>query len=435
MANLFNEIPGLVGCWNATGDVQINPENSKVAGWGPSEAGDGYGGLDLVTQRGDTFTFEAAAVGAMPAVVAEVSKQERLQATFTPGFDITSQGYTMAVLYKLTEVQTNTNTRYIWSMRATDTVKSAYHALGPNNSYFRVWDNNDQSGYLGPNTADIARYMTVTTAPTDNSAEYYEDGVVVPGGPRDGKPESGGVIDVLTVLNAFSGSSSAAAAVALVVLYDRELDTGELTELHDLIAHWRDNAAPPTTYTPPVFSEHPLTPISASVGGSITISATATGDPQPTYQWVVGETPATEYFSGTVTEDVVGNTSTLTVTNLQFDESASIRLKAENLGGVTYSLASELTIQVSYPTSETFGPVRANDPTATYQWQIKPPGEDWTSTLAAGMVPRVDGEDQYLDVNSATVDQSGTQVKLTADTPYSDGIESNVQTLNVVPAS
>ena len=90
-----------------------------------------------------------------------------------------------------------------------------------------------------------------------------------------------------------------------------------------------------------------------------------------------------------------------------------------------------------YPTSERFGPVRANDTGADYQWQLQAPGDtdNWQDVPVDGydITASTEGDDHYLDVNSATLDQNGTLVRCKATTTYNtDGIYTNVNTLNVV---
>ena len=89
-------------------------------------------------------------------------------------------------------------------------------------------------------------------------------------------------------------------------------------------------------------------------------------------------------------------------------------------------------------TSATFGPALANDDSAVYTWEVfVPQGTDWSSDLSAyDSTVRTDAQGTYLDINSATVEQSGSLFRCKATTPYNtEGITTNFQTLNVVPAA
>ncbi len=98
------------------------------------------------------------------------------------------------------------------------------------------------------------------------------------------------------------------------------------------------SAAVGTATAGPVIVTNTL-PASCSdvVGGVITFTAAFSGMSPITYQW--------QMLGGGVTNNIPGATNTLlTLTNLQLANSASYRLQASNVSGVTSSSASSLTV-------------------------------------------------------------------------------------------
>ena len=106
-----------------------------------------------------------------------------------------------------------------------------------------------------------------------------------------------------------------------------------------------------------------------------------------------------------------------------------------------------LTVNTTtHPTTCTFGPAKANDASATLAWECNIAGNagwalvsDTPALLATERTGNAgDGEDvdaSYLDINAATVDQTGTLIRCKATTDYnSGGIVTEINTLNVVGA-
>lgn len=128
----------------------------------------------------------------------------------------------------------------------------------------------------------------------------------------------------------------------------------------------------------------------AKEGASVTFSATATGNPAPTYQWERSS-------DGTSWSAVSGATSaTFTFTVKKEDNDAQIRVKAKNSAGESISNAATLTVQ--YAPSITTQPKDASvaagqsvvfsvgaeaNPAAAYQWERSGDGSTWSAISGA----------------------------------------------------
>jgi uncharacterized repeat protein (TIGR01451 family) len=119
----------------------------------------------------------------------------------------------------------------------------------------------------------------------------------------------------------------------------------------------------------PVFTLQPLSQV-VQPGSTVTLSATASGSPTPTYQWRKNN------------DDIAGATgASLTLTNVTQDDSGSYTVLADNFGGTTSSAVAVLTVtapiiitsqpqavKVVTGASATFTVVASGTPAPTFQW-------------------------------------------------------------------
>ena len=105
----------------------------------------------------------------------------------------------------------------------------------------------------------------------------------------------------------------------------------------------------------PNFVTQPALNTFANVGGNVTLSASATGDPAPTYQWkysVDGNPPFTDVLNGGSISGA--DTNTLTLNPAAYSQSGYYRVVATNINGSTNS--NNASVSLSYPNPGVSGP-------------------------------------------------------------------------------
>jgi uncharacterized repeat protein (TIGR02543 family) len=188
------------------------------------------------------------------------------------------------------------------------------------------------------------------------------------------------------------------------------------------------------TAVPPNITSQPVNR-TVTAGQTATFSATATGNPTPTFQWQVSTN------GGTSWANVSGGTSaTLNVSNTTATMSGNrYRVIVTNTGGSVTSSVAILTVNpadvapviTSQPTNQavmagqtvSFGASATGTPAPTFQWQVSTNGgTSWTNVSGA--------TSSTLALVNATTAMSGNRYRVNV-TNSAGTISSNVATLTV----
>ncbi len=203
-------------------------------------------------------------------------------------------------------------------------------------------------------TATVGGAVSFTTAASGTPAPTYQwrkDGVNLTGA-------TNATLSLSNVQNADAGAYTVVASNA----------AGSVTSS---AATLTVQAAPPPN-TAPTITTQPASQ-GGTIGGSVTFSVSAAGNPAPTYQW---------QFNGAAITGATG--ATLTLSNLQASDAGNYRVVVTNSAGSATSNSAALSVQAAMasPTittqpasqtvttgaSVTFAVGATGNPTPTYQW-------------------------------------------------------------------
>lgn len=157
----------------------------------------------------------------------------------------------------------------------------------------------------------------------------------------------------------------------------------------------------------PVISDGPF-PQEANAGQTVTLSATVTGNPASTYQWLRNGTVVEDGTTATGSVVSGASTTSITITGISVPDAGEYMLRATNNVGVTNSTAVRLSVSVAsngailtpYGTSSTFGGTLV--PGASPVQAVGVAGSPATFTIGSGI--------DYLPntfVNPVTYNQTG----------------------------
>ncbi len=205
-------------------------------------------------------------------------------------------------------------------------------------------------------------HVAVVYKRSDKTIYTYKDGVLMPTLALNDPLSWDNTLAVCLGMQSYAGTKAFKGVIDDVRIYQRALTADEVLEVRDSYL-----ALPPGS---PVISSQPAS-TSAVVGGTASFSVTASGTPEPTYQWRKNGV------------EIPGATSsTLELSNVQTSDAGNYTVVATNSGGSALSTTAVLTVLVpptitSHPSSATasvggsvtFSVAASGSATLNYQWK------------------------------------------------------------------
>ncbi|WP_277510044.1 immunoglobulin domain-containing protein [Ereboglobus sp. PH5-5] len=197
--------------------------------------------------------------------------------------------------------------------------------------------------------------------------------------------------------------------------------------------------------TPPIITTNPVSQ-SIYVGQNATFTITATGVPEPEYQWQILGTDSlwtplanNAIYSGVTTASLAIANATAGMSGAQY------RCVLNNMAGDATSNPATLTVgaapvapvittqpanqSVTAGQNATFAIAASGNPTPAYQWQSSTDGGAWTDVTGNATATT-----DTLILNAVTVAMDGTQYRCLASNSVASNITSNAATLTVAPS-
>jgi hypothetical protein len=308
----FNDIPNLYAYWSATESaITANGNVSEVV----SVAGSAHPTSLLNSTDRNVTLGPDNTVGTMPAFQYGQNSNGYLTLDLGAGLDLSTQGYTIALLLHH-RGSTTSSTRYVYNGRdPADTSTKSFYAVVSSTDGLRArcWGSANNTLSDGLHNYATAETIIIRAGAGEDNGYVYRDGVVDAGSPFS--TDATGSLGTIT-LGALPGNNdSAHFDCAILVFYDRSIDTGEVADLHGLLAHWRDNNEGPTGTAP-----------------STTFGPVATNDDPSVTGWQWEESPNGADWEnvGTILSDIAGaTTQTLTVNSAPIEaDQTRVRCRA-----------------------------------------------------------------------------------------------------------